>query len=25
MDKLCAALECQPGDLFERVEGPGER
>ncbi len=22
MDKLCAALDCQPGELFERVEGP---
>ena len=21
MDKLCVALECQPGDLFEKVEG----
>ncbi|MCL6613059.1 MAG: helix-turn-helix transcriptional regulator [Firmicutes bacterium] len=22
MDKICAALDCQPGDLFARVEDP---
>lgn len=22
MDKLCTALACQPGDLFEKVESP---
>lgn len=24
LDKICRALECQPGDLLEWREGPGE-
>jgi len=24
IDRLCAVLDCQPGDLFERVEVPKE-
>ena len=25
LDRICEALECQPGDLLVRVEGPKQR
>lgn len=25
LDRICESLECQPGDLLQRVEGPKRR